>query len=250
MKKLRGLSWALGLTALLGLTAREGRAETISMTLSVTGAATAFSVDAVATPGSDNYTVDSTGITAINGYLSTNGSQYSFSTLGGGSNFSTASSVGILNVSGTINSITTGNAGLTLTETESAFTAPVGPSGTLTSTSTADLTGQTTSGQTASSTYSNAGPPAVSVTTPSYPVPPTGGSSSATVTPVATLYTLTNVASFTLGSGTSSSPIVDGFSVTAHISAVPEPSTLLTMLTGLPVPLFIAGWLRRRRASA
>lgn len=250
MKKHRVFFLALGLTALMGLTASEGRAETISMTLTV-GGGSSFVVDAVATPGSDTYSVSSTGITAINGFLSAQGSEYQFLTLGGGSNFSTASSLGILNASGTIESISGGNAVLTLTETESGFTAPVGPTGTLLSTSTSDLTNSTGSGQTASSTYSNAGPPVVNVTAGPYSVPKFG-TSAASVTPVATLYTLTNTVNFTELGGTTTNPIVNGFSITARVAAaaVPEPSTMLTMLTGLPVPLFIAGWLRRRRASA
>jgi hypothetical protein len=250
MARHRGLFLALGLAALMSLAAREGRAETISMSLSVTGAATAFNVDLVANPGSDDYTVPATGITAINAYLSANGSRYIFDDLGGGSNFSTATSQGILNVSGTIESISSGNGGLLLTETESGFTAPTGPTGTLTSSSTANLTNQATSGQTATSIYSNAGPPAVTATAGPYSVPPTGGSASAPVTPVATLYTLTNTASFTLKAGTTTTPVSDGFSVTATVTAVPEPASLVMMLTGIPIPLVIVGMLRRRRAAA
>jgi hypothetical protein len=252
MKKHRGLFLALGLTALLGLSAREVRAEAITMTVSVTGAAAAFPVDTIAnTTNPDAYTIAD--LTALNAYLTANHSEYQFRTLGGQSNITTATTQGQLNVSGTIisNGVGGTNAGLTLIESETGFTAPTGPSGTLTSTATANLTNQTSPGQISSSAYDNTGPPVVHAVAGPYSVPTTGGMATAPVSPVMSSYMLTNTISFTLGLGTATTPIVNGFSTTATItSAVPEPASLVMMLTSLPVPLVVVGWLRRRRASA
>jgi hypothetical protein len=252
MKKHRGLMLALGLTALMGLTAREARAGFISMTVSVTGAATSFSVDSIAnTTNPDGYTIAD--LTLLNVYLIQNGSEYQFRTLGGQSNITTATTQGQLNVSGTIisNGVVGTNAGLTLIETEGGFAAPNGLYGALASSSFTDLTNQSTSGMSAKSAYDNTSPLTHSVAGP-YVVPPTTeGMANAVVVPMAPSYTLTNTLSFTLGLGTASVPVVNGFSTTATFTAaIPEPASLVMMLTGLPVPLVVVGWLRRRRASA
>jgi len=241
---------------LIGLIASEARAETISMTLSVGGVTPAFVVDTVAVVGATTYNVDATGIAAINAYLTTNGSEYRFVSLGGSSNFPGNPTQGQLVATGEIHSVGTAgtNAVLTLTESENGFTSPTGPSGTLLSSSTGNFTNQPAGGgHTASSSFN-------AIVTPTYSVlssttDPNGknGAASVGVAPVPTLYRLDNTMSFGLAHPASTgADIVDSFGVTATIraNAVPEPASLVTMLTGLPLPLVVVGLLRRRRAMA
>jgi len=255
MPKHRRLFWSLALSALIGLMASEARAETITMTLTV-GGGPSFVVDAVAVVGATTYNVDSTGIAAINSFLATNGSEYRFVSLGGSSNFPGDPTQGQLVATGEIHSVGTAgaNAVLSLSESEAGFTSPTGPSGTLMSSSTGNFTNQPAGGgHTASSSFN-------AIVTPTYSVLSTttnpngaAGAASVGVAPVPTLYKLDNAITFGLAHPASTGPdIVDSFGVTATIraNAVPEPASLVTMLTGLPLPLVVVGLLRRRRAMA
>lgn len=267
MTKRRGLFLSLALTALMGLTAREAKAELISMTLIVGtgGGAVTIPVDPFATVTPTSYTVGAAGLTALNLALNAAGSQYNFGTaagtttdLGGSSNFP-GSSLGQLTVTGEIHSTGTGTtAPLTLIELEGGFTSPTGASGVLMSSSAGNFTNQSSGGGHASHSLFNA------ITTPTYTVLSTGtspnpgvntGPVAVGVAPVSTLYTLTNIMTWGIGppglTKSTTSDISDGFSQSAVITAaVPEPASLVTMLMGVPFPLVVLGLLRRRRAAA
>jgi len=249
----RRLLLSLALSALVGLIGTSGvRAETISMTISLGGGAT-FLVDAVATATATTYSVDAPGLAAINAFLTTNGSEYQFVGLGGSSNFPGNSTQGNLVATGEIHSSVGGGADavLKLTETEADFTAPTGLSGTLLSSSTGNFTNQPAGGgHTASSAFNATSTPTYSVLSSGTPVNGEAGAASVGVSPVSTLYTLTNVATFGLATATTND-VVDSFGVTATITAqaVPEPVSLVTMLTGIPLPLVVLGLLRRRRLA-
>jgi len=255
MGKLRRCLFALAVSAFVGLIAGEVRAAPISMNIDVT--AGSFLVDLVATTTPTTYTVDAAGLLAVNAFLAANGSQYQFISLGGSSNFPGDATQGQLVVTGEIHSV--GSAGadsfLKLTETETSFTSPTGASGTLRSSSSANFTNQPAGGGHSASSLFNAIP------TPTYTVLSTGtdvnpgingGPVSVGVAPVSTLYTLTNIATFGLSKPAATAPdIVDSFGVTATVTAaVPEPASLITMLTAFPLPLVVVGLLRRRRAVA
>ena len=261
MKRHRGLFLGLAVAALMCLPAGRARAEAITMSVQVgTGPIMDLATfGGVGTSG--GYTMNDAAITALNGFLTTNGSQYQFSTsgatvLGGTSNFP-GSTEGQLTMSGTLLSVQAGSALLTIVESESAFTSPTGPSGTLTSSSTGDFDNQPAGpAHTASSSFTTSTNNTTS--TPDYTVsslnsgnnPGSGGMASVGLTSVPTLYTLTNTITFNLAAGTTAVPVVDGFSVIATVTAIPEPTSLVMMLTGMPVPLVLLGILRRRRASA
>jgi len=248
MKKHRGVFFALALSAVLALSASQARAAAITMTIDTT--AGSFLVDVVANAGSNTYSVDAAGLAAINGFLSANGSQYQLVSLGGSSNFP-GGSQGQLVLTGEIHSVSGGgdDAFLRITESEDSFTSPVGPSGTLNSSSTGNFTNQPAGGgHTASSAFNATSTPTYSVLSSTTDPNPGGGMASIGVAPVPTLYTLTNVATFGLAHA-GSNDIVDSFGVTATINAVPEPASLVMMLTGMPLPLVVIGLLRRRRAS-
>jgi hypothetical protein len=223
------------------------------MTISLGGGAT-FLVDAVATATATTYSVDAPGLAAINAFLTTNGSEYQFVGLGGSSNFPGNSVQGNLVVTGEIHSAVGGGADtvLKVTETEGDFTAPTGATGTLLSSSTGNFTNQPAGGgHTASSAFNATSTPTYSVLSSGIPVNGESGAGSVGITPVSTLYTLTNVATFGLSPAGSTNDIVDSFGVTATITArsVPEPASLVTMLTGIPLPLVVLGLLRRRRLA-
>jgi len=247
----RRLFLSLALSALVGLITTSGaRAETISMTISLGGGAT-FLVDAVATATATTYVVDAPGLAAVNAFLTTNGSEYQFVGLGGSSNFPGNAMQGNLVVTGEIHSAVGGGADavLKLTETEADFTSPTGPTGTLMSSSTGNFTNQPAGkGHTASSAFNATSTPTYSVLSSGPAVNGQAGAGSIGISPVSTLYTLTNVITFGLSlAGTND--IVDSFGVTATISTVPEPASLVTMLMGIPLPLVVLGLLRRRRLA-
>jgi len=250
----RRLFLSLALSALVGLITTSGaRAETISMTISLGGGAT-FLVDAVATAGATTYSVDAPGLAAINAFLTTNGSEYQFVGLGGSSNFPGNAMQGNLVVTGEIHSVAVGggaDAVLKLTETEADFTSPTGPTGTLMSSSTGNFTNQPAGkGHTASSAFNATSTPTYSVLSSGPAVNGEAGAGSVGIAPVSTLYTLTNVATFGLSSAAgAANDIIDSFGVTATISTVPEPASLVTMLMGIPLPLVVLGLLRRRRLA-
>jgi hypothetical protein len=256
----------LALAALVGLSASSARAEQISMTITL-GNGAVFNVDAVATidPSGQGYTVDAAGLTVINAFLAANGSEYQFgngitstTALGGSSNFPGDLSQANLVVTGEIHSVGTGFGPLpnilTITETENDFTAPTGTSGRLTSSSSGNFTNQPAgAGHTASSDFNL-------LNTPMYTVLSTGtsvnsgvttGPVSLNVAPVPTLFTLSNSITFDLAPGSLTNNVVDSFGVTAVLmaSSVPEPASLVMLLTGMPVPLVIVTWLRRRKAT-
>jgi len=63
-------------------------------------------------------------------------------------------------------------------------------------------------------------------------------------------YTLTDTVTLTLkGNANNPNDLFSG-STTLSVSSVPEPATLVMLLTGMPVPLVILGMLRRRRKAA
>lgn len=255
MTKHRGLFLGLALTALMGLSAGQARAETISMFVQV-GAGPVQDLALFGGVGTaQGYSMSTAAITALNAYLVGQSSRYAFATtgtvLGGQSNFPGSSLEGSLTLTGTVNSVRAGEAKLTILQIEDAFTAPTGPAGTLFSSSTGNFNLQPAgAGHMASSTFNatTAGPYNVfsSGTAPN----PQGNATSVGLAPVPTLYTLTNTIVFNLAVGTPSNPVQDGFNVIATVRAVPEPASLVMMVTGMPIPLVVLGMLRRRGHTA
>jgi len=274
MLKDRRLLLSLALSALVGLKASECRAETISMTLSVTGAGSALVLDGLAgvTAGATSYNVSGTAgpgnypgtgaFTAINAYLAANGSIYQFTALGGASNFPGSPLPANLTVTGEIHAVATGgtNAGLTLTESEHGFTNPsAGTPATLTSSSSGNFTNANPG--TGHEANSSIGTPTTS--TPSYTVLSTStavnpgvntGPRSVAVGSTPTLYTLTNIITWGVSAPGLNKPpaggadVIDQFGVTAQVNAIPEPASLVVFLTGMPLPLAVVfGLMRRRR---
>jgi len=251
MTKLRSLFFGLAMSALVGLTGSQARAESISMTIDTTSAT--ILVDLVATPGATTYVVDAAGLASINSSLAAAGSEYAFISLGGSSNFPGNSTQGQLIVTGEIHSIVGGGSDslLKITESESDFTSPTGASGILRSSSTGNFTNQPSGGgHTAWSAFNATPTSTYSVLSATTDPNGAAGAASVGVAPVSTLYSLKNVITFGLAAA-STNDIVDSFGVTATIGSVtvPEPASLVVFLTGMPLPLVVVGLLRRRRRA-
>jgi len=251
MVKLRRGFFSLALIALVGIMAGEARSEVISMTIDVTGGSVLVDLVATATPNS--YNVDAAGLASINSSLAALGSQYQFFGLSGSSNFPGDATQGQLILTGEIHSVGTAgsDAFLKITETETNFTSPTGPSGTLNSSSTGNFTNQPAgAGHDALSMFNSTTAGPYSVLSSGTPVGNGTGMANAAVSPVSTLYTLTNVITFGLAHAGATSPdIVDSFGVTATVTAIPEPASIVMFLTGMPLPLVVVGLLRRRRRA-
>jgi hypothetical protein len=212
-----------------------------------------FSIDPfVIAPGPTATDYGVVDLVSLNATLTGLGSAYQFDSLGGSSNFPGDSTQGFLSVNGGIK-ILAGAAGSTiliLTAFEDGFTAPTGPSGTLASTSTGNFNNQVAgAGHTASGAFNATSTPTYAVLSSGTGVNPETGSASVGIAPVAALYTLTNVITFGL-TPSASAVVSDGFSAQVTISSVvPEPASLVTMLTAIPLPLVVLGLLRRRRLA-
>jgi len=249
MMKHRRLLLALGLTALLGLSARETRAA--NMTLEVIYGGNTFTF-----AGTQNAVSPS--LTVLNGNLA--GSGYSFTGLGGSSNNGFSTNMAFVADSGTLQFTAGGIGGpLTIIVTEDGFTAPAsGASNTLMSTQGATFTGTTTtSSQSDVGNFKDAG--AVNQNLPTSPATLFGttmaaqsASATAGLPTYAIPFTLTSTTTINMGAASSTSPGNDVFTSTTSVSAqvVPEPASMILMLTGMPLPLVVMGLLRRRRAAA
>jgi hypothetical protein len=248
MKKHRGIFLALGLAALLGLSASEARAENVTLVLSWTGhSLTIDFTSPFAQVGStpDLLTVD-TGV--LNAFLAANGSDYSFSDLGASSNNPGAASGSILRETGTaILSGTGGDNTITVHAFQDSFTSPSGP-GSLQSTSTANFTNVPTGTSTSNSSLDATTTAPIVYSSTGLPLNSHSGNNSVGATGAPAGYTLDDTSIIALTGGSTAS---DQFTVAAKFttSGVPEPASLVMMLIGMPLPLAVVGLLRRRGAK-
>jgi len=260
MKKLRGLMLSLGLAALLALSARDAQAGNLTLTVQVGVAGPSISFDfnnnlfAQAPPSSSQDNVAAI-ISAVNGFLNGAGSMYNIaSTLGGSSTPLPGDPSGTnVNLTGDVTIANPGgDATLFISAMQTGFTTPSGP-GILTSASSGVWTvapvGQTVTAMgtldhlpaSVTSLYTNTG-----VANPqSYGNVPLGDSTPATGVPT---YGLT--ASILIVSPANATTGTTSFSNSVIFHAVPEPASLVMMVTGMPLPLVVMGLLRRRRATA
>jgi len=245
MVRHRRLFLALGLCALLGFTGREANAGNLTITVSWTGGSSGpidfTSPEAVPGGSADLFEVNTT---LLNAAIAASG--YQFSELGGSSNNPGSPTGSILRVTGTalLNGRTPPSA-ITITAVQTGFTSPSGP-GTLGSQSTANFR-NTDGGSVETSNVS-----LDATVTPNLTFTPPGAflmnSTAATGNPAG--YTLDATVTLTLTGASGTAGASDQFSNNASFTAVPEPASIVMMLTGMPLPLVVMGLLRRRRATA
>ncbi len=242
MKKHHGLFLALGLMALLGLAAPEARAENVTLNLSWSGGS--LSIDftspfAQAGGSPDSVTVDTT---TLNTFLAANGSNLMFTALEADSNSPGDPVKGaILRETGNVLiSGAGGDNSISIVASQNSFTTPTG-SGSLLQAAGANFSSTTTSTQTSTATLNG-------TTLSSTFTGPGGFVDHSSPASASGTYTLTTTTDITL-SGTAMTTS-DQWSNKVTFFAIPEPASLVMMLTGMPLPLVILGMLRRRRAAA
>jgi len=252
MSKLRGLFCGLGLTALIGLSAGEARAGSLTLTV-MSGSTTVYTITGNATSVSPN-------LTTLNNDLKLDGlGAYKFTGLGGSANTSPGASGSSFVASGGNLQVTAGGAGegspLTVIVSESGFSAPTsGTTNTLVATTGANY-GNVAAGTT-SDTASLRDATPTTYTTPPATADFAGtalatGSSSLPIASFMSPVTLTNTLTLSLTgiTGTGSNGFSGQTTITTN-GTIPEPTSIIMMLTGMPLPLVVLGLLRRRRAAA
>jgi hypothetical protein len=243
MLRHRRLLLGLALSALMGFSGSQAQAGSISLSVDLNGV-----VIYTATSVSPDQSV-SAALVTLNDALKAHGSAYVFSSLSANSNYQ-GDGTGFLQTTGQLSTSGTGTTAATLSidTSQVGFTAPLGANGMLMSTAsgsyintvgsstyTSDFQGTNTTPL----PYTLAGTGSYSTPNP----PPTVG-----IGTVPTGYSLSNHFSISL---TKASNLTYGFSGEAIVTAVPEPSSVVMFLTGMPLPLaLVIGAIRRRRASA
>jgi hypothetical protein len=246
MKRHRGLFLTLGLAALMGLSAPEARAGNVTLTLTWTGGTTGpidfTSPFAQLGSTANSLTIDTS---VLNSFLAGNGSDFTFSELGASSNNPGDPSGAVLRETGT--GILSGGGGATsidIVATQTDFTSPSGP-GTLISASSANFTSTAVGSQTSFGSLD------ATSTAPLAYSPPGGFAMNSTgATGSAAGYTLTASTTIDLTGGSTGASDQATNKVTFTAAAIPEPASIVMMLTGMPLPLVVLGLLRRRRAAA
>jgi len=256
------------LSAVIGLVAGQARAETITLTIVANG--TTITISNMPEPGGTpaaliNPPTSDTGLSIntgnLNAALTAAGSNYQFNDLGVTSNWPghTDATGAFLKTTGTIflpAGLAPDATALTIMVTEDGFKNPVGNNGTLTVTANANYAGapsgssQFTQGSYNSTTLDSPLPSGLLLSSGVMTNNPRAletTSIGATAAP----FTLNNSLAFSLGLNSTSNS-VDGFSTTAQVNAqaIPEPASVVMMLTGMPLPLVVVGLLRRRRRRA
>jgi hypothetical protein len=252
MSRLRGLFFCLGLAAMTGLMAGETRAETLTLSVFAGTDTTAPAIYSIA--GNQTAVTADTGI--LNGNLAAAGfGAYSFTNLGGSSNNPGSTLLGDLGGAFILTSgnlvVTPGGSGestpISVVLTEDGFVLP-SASSSLVETGTANIAGATGSLDSSGTlTDATGASTPVSITTLT-----TSGIQTASVNPgtYVTPFALTTQTTLVLDSASSLNGS-NGFSQKLQVaSAIPEPASLVMMLTGMPLPLVVMGLLRRRRAAA
>jgi len=243
MKKHRVVFLALGLAALIGLSAPEARAGNVTLTLSWSGGTTG-PIDFTSPFAQLGSTADSLSIdtSVLNAFLAGNGSNVSFSDLGADSNNPGAATAILRETGNAIISGAGGDNSISIVASQDGFTSPSG-SGTL---------GQQASANFNSLLSTQTSSVALDATTTSVPTfTLTGGFAQGFTTASG------NPAGYTLSA--TSDITLQGILVIASdqfsnkavfASVIPEPASIIMMLTGMPLPLVVLGLLRRRRAAA
>jgi len=252
MSKLRGLFFSLGLAAMTGLMAGEARAE--SLILSVfAGTDTTVAPIFTTTGGANSVTAN---IVSLNSSLAGAGfGAYSFTNLGGSSNNPGSTSDGAFIITSGNLVVTSGGSGestpITVVLSEGGFTLP-SSSSTLLDTGTANIAGASDALQRTVGQFKDAA--GTTVTTPLGTLTSTGVvTNTAALGTYVTPFTLESQTILSLDAASSTGPGSNGFSQKVTVAAgsvVPEPASIVMMLTGMPLPLVLVGLLRRRRAAA
>lgn len=278
MTKHRKLWLGLGFMALFGLSGSQAQAGTLTVvlswgsnTLTISGNG-AFST---LTPASSNGGIESLTFNtqALNNFLSSNGSNLTFQAGSGVSDnqaSATQASGANLTSTGQVNLTGTNASGansITITAFLQDYSTPTGTSGMISSSSSNTFTSTAVGDNSTFNSWYNSDNSAGGTLLPSglvtytstntttnngQPSIPTSGTTTAAISPFVTPFSLTNTTTITLTptGKTNESDLYNGTTlVTASGTAIPEPASIIMMLTGMPVPMIVLGMLRRRKAA-
>ncbi|MGP0068844.1 MAG: PEP-CTERM sorting domain-containing protein [Isosphaeraceae bacterium] len=239
MQRHRRFFLGLALSALVGLIGNSAQAGSISLSVDLNGV-----VIYTATSSAPDQSVSAV-LTAVDTALASHGSAYRFTSLSAQSNY-TGSSYGSLQTTFQLNTSGAGTtaAVLSIDTTQFGFLSPVGAGGTAVSTA-----GGSYNTATGSLSYTSDFQGA-STPTLVFPVSGTASYSNTTgaihIGSVPSGYELSNHFLISLTKGPST--FLGGTG--GIVVSVPEPSSIVTMLIGMPLPIaFVFGVIRRRRLA-
>jgi len=232
--------------ALSGFMANRAEAGSITLSIDFNGTVLA---SAVSTGLDQTVVFTQAEINNANTLLSGAGSAYQLSGLSANSNFSGAGT-GFLQINGQLSVAATGSTAgtISLDATQGGFLAPVGPNGTATTSSVANLAGGASTTTTYTGDFQGASLPSPIVFTGSGPSFSASNAPSA-IGSIPSGYSLSTHYVIALADVANSSEGVTG-TTTVMAATTPEPASIVMLLTGLPMPLVFMGLLRRRKAKA
>jgi len=243
MQRHRGLLLGSAMAALLGFMGSQAQASTVTISVDLGGTVIYSTTGAV-------------NITALNTDLKNAGSAYQFAPNGLTATATGTATTAGLSSSGSVTVISTGSTTPTLSVdvVETGILAPTGSSGSLAG-SASDTYTQVPSGST-----SFFGDYNTTTVTPTFTLAAAGTNGGGTTFPgvgvtgpVLSGYSLSNHFIISLSASTASSKGTDAFSggVVLTTTSIPEPASVVMLLTGMPLPLAIVfGLIRRRPARA
>jgi hypothetical protein len=246
MRRLRGSLYGLALMALTGLMANRAEAGSIMLSVDL-GGTVIFGPVASVSPDI-SVTLSTADLASLNGDLASAGSAYRFTQLSANSNFD-GGATGFLQINAQIAVGAIGNTttSLSIDATQGGFLSPLGPNGTILNAVGGSNSNNATGGLTYTGDFQN---------TLSTPVPITltgdlgrfsNGNGPTSIGTVPSGYSLSSHLIVNMGDVPTSTLGVTG---TTTVTAVPEPASVVMLLTGLPMPLVFMGLLRRRKAKA
>ena len=244
MRRHRGYFYGLALMALAALTGNQAVAGSITLSVDLGGV-----VIYTATSGGSDQSVSAV-LATLNTALGAHGSAYRFASLSANSNY-TGGANGLLQTTFqlTANAAGTTAATLSIDTLQSGFLSPIGANGSLDSTAGGSF-GNSAGSLSYTSDYQGANSPTLT-----FPATGTNGSYSGDTGAVAigtvpSGYELSNHFLISLTKGTSTTLGGTGTATVKAANIIPEPASVVMMLTGLPVPLVLMGLLRRRKVKA
>jgi len=248
MRRHRGFLYGLALMALSAFMASPAEAGSIELSVDLGG--TVIFGPVLSSSPDIAITLSTAQLLTLNQDLIAAGSAYRITQLSADSNFS-GGSTGFLQINAQIAIGRNGNTSvpLSIDATQSGFLSPLGPNGTITNAVGGSNSNDATGGLTYTGDFQGTNAATLATTFPG-----DGGSFSLSNGP-------TNIGTVPSGYSLSSHLVVNmgnvpistlGVTGTTTVSAqtVPEPASVVMLLTGLPVPLVFMGLLRRRKAKA
>jgi hypothetical protein len=240
MHKHRGLLMSLALSAVVGVMGSQAHAGSIELSVDLNGV-----VIFTATSVAPDQSVSAV-LTAVNTALGSHGSAYQFTGLSAQSNYQ-GDAIGSLQTTFQLNTSGAGTtaAALSIDTTQSGFLNPTGANGSLVSTAGGSFTTATGS-LSYTSDYQGASSPTLV-----FPVSGTNSYSNTTGSiPIGTIpsgFELSN--HFLISLTKAPNTFLGGTGGVVVSASVPEPSSIVTLLAGLPLPLLVGFRLIRRRRS-